>query len=71
MMATEVTGLVIEAMLKIEFAGIPAAPSKITPSRLTTSALTPIVSPRATESFSWAFNAALPASEIPRTFAGL
>src|SRR5690348_16145346 len=75
MMATDVTGLVIEAMLKIAFVGIamlcatsslPAAPSKSTASGLTTSATTPGASPRATAWLNWRESAALPASKNPR-----
>ena len=61
MIATEVIGLVIEAMLKMastdmgtlrSASSLPAAPSYSTPSRSTTSAVTPAVSSRATAAWS-------------------
>ena len=76
MMATDVTGLVIDAIWKIALAGIgtlfatsnfPAAPSYSTPSRLTTISTTPGVSPRLTASSICFERAALPASENPCT----
>ena len=77
MMATEVTGFVIDAIWKIALVGIgtflatsnlPALPRGSVPSRLTTISTTPGVSPRLTASAICFERAALPASENPWTF---
>ena len=73
-MATEVTGLVMDAIEKMAFTGIaiscaasslPAAPSRARRSRPTMRATTPGASPRLTALLSWRDSAALSESENP------
>src|SRR5690349_6285975 len=70
MIATDVTGLVIDAMLKMALVGKPAEPSNSTPLRSTTISATAGASPFATASFICAVSAALATAENPATATG-
>src|ERR1051325_409783 len=70
MIATDVTGLVIDAMLKMALVGRPAEPSNSTPLRSTTISAMAGASPLATASFICAVSAVLAAAERPATATG-